>query len=80
MTEIKALRFLVVEDQGFQRWVAASVLAGLGAKDVICAADGREALEFLSRADPPVDIVVSDLDMPQMDGMELIRHMGETVQ
>jgi len=78
VTEIKALRFLVVEDQGFQRWVAASVLAGLGAKDVICAADGREALEFLSRADPPVDIVVSDLDMPQMDGMELIRHMGET--
>src|SRR5262249_941317 len=75
---IAKLRFLVVEDQGFQRWVAANVLTGLGAKGVICAPDGREALEFLVRADPPVDIVVSDLDMPEMDGMELIRHMGQT--
>ena len=75
---IAKLRFLVVEDQGFQRWVAANVLTGLGAKDIICAPDGREALEFLARADPPVDIVVSDLDMPEMDGMELIRHMGES--
>jgi EAL domain-containing protein (putative c-di-GMP-specific phosphodiesterase class I)/FixJ family two-component response regulator len=78
MTEIGRLRFLVVEDQGFQRWVAANVLAGLGAKHVICASDGREALDFLARADPAIDIVVSDLDMPEMDGMELIRHMGQT--
>lgn len=78
MTDIRTLNFLVVEDQGFQRWVAANVLAGLGAKQVICAADGREALEFLARADPAIDIVISDLDMPEMDGMELIRHMGES--
>ena len=75
---ISRIRFLVVEDQGFQRWVAANVLTGLGAREVVCASDGREALEYLSRADPPMDIVVSDLDMPGMDGMELIRHMAQT--
>ena len=74
---IEGLRFLVVEDHGFQRWVMGHLLEGMGAKYVFSAGDGRAALEVLADLDPPVDIIVSDLDMPGMDGMEFIRHVGE---
>ena len=74
---IADIRFLVVEDHGFQRWVTGNLLEGMGAKHVYSAADGRVALEMLMELDPPIDVVISDLDMPGMDGMEFIRHVGE---
>ena len=74
--DISALRFLVVEDQGFQRWAVAHLLETLGAQVVLSATDGNDALEIYRSADPPIDIVVSDLNMPGMDGMEFIRHLG----
>lgn len=74
---VAEIRFLVVEDHGFQRWVTGNLLQSMGAAHVYSAADGRAALEMLSEIDPPIDIVVSDLDMPGMDGMEFIRHLGE---
>jgi EAL domain-containing protein (putative c-di-GMP-specific phosphodiesterase class I)/CheY-like chemotaxis protein len=74
---IAELNFLVVEDQAFQRAMLLRVLAGLGATAVTAAADGREALEIIAAQDPAVDVVVSDLDMPDMDGMEFMRHLGE---
>jgi EAL domain-containing protein (putative c-di-GMP-specific phosphodiesterase class I)/CheY-like chemotaxis protein len=69
------LRFLVVEDQSFQRWVLGNLLQRLGARFVFSAPDGQAALDFVRTADEPFDIVVSDLDMPGMDGMEFIRHL-----
>jgi EAL domain-containing protein (putative c-di-GMP-specific phosphodiesterase class I)/CheY-like chemotaxis protein len=74
---IGEIRFLVVEDHGFQRWVIGNLLATLGAKHVYSAPDGIAALELYKTLEPPVDIIVSDLDMPGMDGMEFIRHVGE---
>jgi EAL domain-containing protein (putative c-di-GMP-specific phosphodiesterase class I) len=76
---VSELRFLVVEDHSFQRWATMSVLESLGAKSVLAAEDGRAALAILRDAAHPVDIVISDLDMPEMDGMEFIRHLGEAV-
>jgi EAL domain-containing protein (putative c-di-GMP-specific phosphodiesterase class I)/FixJ family two-component response regulator len=76
--EIGELRFLVVEDHGFQRWVMGNLLSNLGARHVLSAPDGLAALEMFNSASEPIDIIVSDLDMPGMDGMEFIRHVGET--
>jgi EAL domain-containing protein (putative c-di-GMP-specific phosphodiesterase class I)/AmiR/NasT family two-component response regulator len=78
LLDMANLRFLVVEDHGFQRWVTGNLLEGLGAKHVFSAPDGRAALELLFEIDPPIDVIISDLDMPGMDGMEFIRHVGET--
>ncbi|HTW54299.1 MAG TPA: EAL domain-containing response regulator [Stellaceae bacterium] len=72
------LCFLVAEDHDFQRRTLIGMLSRLGAKQVLDAADGRSALELFRAAEMPVDIIISDLDMPGMDGMELIRHIGET--
>jgi EAL domain-containing protein (putative c-di-GMP-specific phosphodiesterase class I)/CheY-like chemotaxis protein len=71
------LRFLVVEDHGFQRWELSRQLADLGAKHVFEAQDGLTALEIFQNLTEPIDVIVTDLDMPRMDGMEFIRHIGE---
>jgi EAL domain-containing protein (putative c-di-GMP-specific phosphodiesterase class I)/ActR/RegA family two-component response regulator len=67
---------LVVEDDGFQRRTVARMLRELGATEVREARDGKEGLVSMQGA--PVDLVVCDLDMPEMDGMEFMRHLGIT--
>lgn len=76
MNAASALVALVVEDDGFQRRTVARMLRALGATEVLEAQDGREALASMqSRA--TIDLVVCDLDMPEMDGMEFMRHLGQ---
>ena len=74
--DARELSFLVVEDHEFQRATIVRMLNDMGAKAVHEAADGRAALELLRGLPAGVDIVVSDLEMPTMDGIELIRHLG----
>lgn len=76
MTSAKGLTVLVVEDHDFQRRTVARMLRSLGAREVLEAGDGKQALTLI-RGAAPVDLVVCDLDMPEMDGMEFIRHLGE---
>ena len=77
VTPIAGLRFLVTEDHEFQRRMLVEVLKALGVTTIYEASDGRGALQVLHNADSPVDIIISDLDMPGMDGMEFLRHLGE---
>lgn len=63
-------RVLVVDDDDANRALVADLLAGLGFS-VRRASDGGAALEHIRRE--PVDLLITDLVMPRMDGMELIR-------
>lgn len=76
MMPLASLRFLVVEDHGFQRATMVRALERLGATTIHQAADGRAALAILGDPLRPVDIVISDLEMPELDGMELVRNLG----
>ncbi len=67
---------LVVEDDHFQRRTVARMLRSLGVREAREAGDGRQALASIQDA-ALVDIVVCDLEMPEMDGMEFIRHLGQ---
>jgi EAL domain-containing protein (putative c-di-GMP-specific phosphodiesterase class I)/ActR/RegA family two-component response regulator len=67
---------LIVEDHDFQRRILARMLGALGARSVLEAANGREALALLDAGAQPA-LVICDLDMPEMDGMAFIRHLGE---
>lgn len=67
---------MVVEDHEFQRRTTLQILANLGAGALLEAADGEGALALLG-GDPVPDIVVCDLDMPGMDGVEFLRHVSE---
>lgn len=78
MTTANGLRVLVVEDHDFQRRTMARMLRSLGALEVVEAGDGKHALELIQGEQAvAVDLVVCDLNMPEMDGMEFIRHLGE---
>lgn len=71
------LYFLVVEDHEFQRGMMVEMLEELGAKAVHEAEDGHAALDVSSELNHPFDIIVTDIDMPGMDGMTLIRRLAE---
>ncbi|MGP1679581.1 MAG: EAL domain-containing response regulator [Burkholderiales bacterium] len=76
MTVAHGLNALIVEDDNFQRRTVARMLRALGAREVREAADGKQALASIREAEL-VELVVCDLDMPEMDGMEFIRHLGQ---
>ena len=73
-----ALRFLVVEDHAFQRTVLVEMLRDLGARHISEAANGRAALQLLEEQPPTSEplILVCDLDLPEMDGIELLREVA----
>jgi class 3 adenylate cyclase/CheY-like chemotaxis protein len=65
-------RILVVDDTAFNRQLLAKLLRGIGHEPVE-AANGREALERLrDAAAPPVDVILLDIVMPEMDGYEVL--------
>jgi len=66
------MRILVVEDEKIKRITLADDLAGQG-HEVVSAADGAEALERL--AEGTFDVVVTDLKMPRVDGLELLKRI-----
>ena len=67
-----ALRILLVDDDPILREFAIVHLSSESAQ-VETAADGVEALEMLARARP--DIILLDLEMPNMDGFEMLQRM-----
>jgi EAL domain-containing protein (putative c-di-GMP-specific phosphodiesterase class I) len=75
--KIADLHFLVAEDHDFQRQMLVRMLIRLGAQHIIEAVDGRAAFEMMQVLTQPVDIIICDLDMPGVDGMEFIRRIGE---
>ncbi len=70
------LQVMVVEDHAFQRRIAVRLLGELGVTQVLESADGLDALDVLRRQPTPPDVVLVDLDMPGMDGIECISHIA----
>lgn len=63
---------LIVEDNVLTQRVLGMALRSAG-YTIVTAANGREALERLN--DTPVDLIVTDVAMPYMDGLTLLRHI-----
>jgi EAL domain-containing protein (putative c-di-GMP-specific phosphodiesterase class I) len=77
LSHIPPFRALVIEDHDFQRSIAAQVLKLCGAIGVGEAANGAAAIAAIDKAVDPFDVLVCDLNMPDMDGLEFLRHMGK---
>jgi two-component system, cell cycle sensor histidine kinase and response regulator CckA len=67
---------LVVEDQAEVRSVLARVLCSEGYR-VLEASDGVEAMEVIT-AEHEIDLVLSDIVMPRMDGMQLAKNLASS--
>ncbi|WP_075185532.1 response regulator [Teredinibacter haidensis] len=68
-------KIIAVDDSASMRQMVCFTLKGAG-HDVCEATDGVEALE-LAKAESGVDLVISDINMPNMDGIALIRELRQ---
>ncbi len=69
-------RFLVADDMPTMRELVKSQLRAMGYKNITEANDGLEALQKLAQAfesGNPIDIVISDWNMPKMTGLEFLK-------
>ena len=68
------MRILVADDEKIKRVTLADDLAGQGF-EVVAAADGQEAWRLLQAG--RFDVVITDLKMPEMDGIELLKRIKQ---
>ena len=72
----KNMKILVVDDFSTMRRIVKNILRQLGFNNIIEADDGTAAVSVLERE--KVDLIISDWNMPQMTGIELLRHVRST--
>ena len=72
MTARQPPRVLVVDDEELVRGVTAAMVARLGCETRM-AANGQEALDRIASLGGRVDVVITDVNMPVMDGVRLAR-------
>ena len=65
------MKFLVVDDSSTMRRIIKNSLKRIGFEDIVEAENGRDALEKLT----DVDIILTDWNMPEMDGLEFVKRV-----
>lgn len=69
---------MVVDDSSMHRYSANACLRALGIQQVYEAADGQSALDQLARITPAPALMLLDLEMPVMDGIEVLQHLANS--
>jgi len=72
-----SLSVLVVDDDDLQRQFLARLLARAGIGPLFWATNGRSAMETFREEQQPIDVVVCDLLMPEMDGIEFLKQVSD---
>ena len=66
------MKLLVVDDSSTMRRIIKNTLARLGYKDILEGADGVEGWNAID-ANPDVEMLITDWNMPEMNGLELVK-------
>lgn len=77
MIEKLSARILLLDDEPFVLKLLARMLANLGFTSVISCESGASALAQLDHADGPPELILMDINMPEMDGVEFLRKLVE---
>ena len=75
--DVSSLRILVIDDEAFVLKLTVRILSKLGLDDVVTASNGLIALAELDNATAPFDVIICDLNMPEMDGIAFMRHAAD---
>jgi len=73
--DMKSLRVLVIDDEFFMRKTIIRVLNDLGVENVFDASNGAEGLLQMGKIGKDLDLVICDLEMPQMGGFEFLNQL-----
>lgn len=69
--DIEDLQVLLVDDSEFSRKYIQRVLNNIGIEHISCATDGKQALQLFQNH--YFDLIVTDYNMPEMDGLQLVQ-------
>jgi len=75
MTDKFTIKILVLDDDPFTLKLIARMLANLGYKSVALCDSGRVALEQVDSPASRPELILLDLNMPEMDGIEFVHHL-----
>lgn len=67
------MKILTIDDSTTMRRIIINTLARIGYKDVVQADNGKTGLAALDEGG--VDLVITDWNMPEMDGLEFVKHV-----
>jgi two-component system chemotaxis response regulator CheY len=72
------MKILLVDDSKTMRNIQKKTLEGLGGTEFVEAGDGVEALTVIGANPAPFDLMLVDWNMPNMDGITLVKKVRET--
>jgi CheY-like chemotaxis protein len=67
----EVLKILIVDDNRYMRLLLAEILKSVGVRTIYEAGDGAEGLHLMTQQ--PVDLVITDLSMQPLDGLDFLR-------
>ena len=70
---LSSVNVMVVDDDEIAQRFVTRILNKLGAGEVLTAINGADALEQLAETDIAIDLIISDIKMPEVDGYEFVR-------
>jgi two-component system chemotaxis response regulator CheY len=70
------MKVLLVDDSMTMRRIQRQQLSELGISEVVEASNGKEALEMVA-ANWPLDLMLLDWNMPEMDGLSCLKHLRQ---
>jgi two-component system chemotaxis response regulator CheY len=75
MPYMQHLKVMVVDDTSVSRMLLVDGLNEIGIKNTVLAGDGEQALQLMMSA--PCHIVFSDMNMPKLNGLQLLKALRE---
>lgn len=75
MVRASNLKILILDDDSFMLKLLTRMLAKLGYTSVVTCDNGADALKKIDQTDTCPDLILLDLNMPDMDGIEFVRYL-----
>ncbi len=72
-SDFSSVNVMVVDDEEFAQRFVTRILGMLGTGEVLTADNGADALKQLAETDIAIDLIISDIEMPEVDGYEFVR-------
>lgn len=68
-------RVLIIDDMATMRKIVKKICLELGFSDITEAADGNQAWDVVANATSPIGLIISDWNMPNCTGLELLKRV-----